>query len=320
MILRLLVALIVAVGSSTMAAAQAYPSRPITVVIPFPAGGPLDFLLRTVMPEMEAQLGQTIIIENRPGATGNLGNAYVAKAPPDGYTLVMTATNIGVLPHVFSHLTYDPIKDFAVVGGVAESPTACVVNSASPIRSFADLINEAKVNPGKLTFGSSGNGSPQHLVGELIAKLNNVKFTHVPYKGGAPAVNDLLGNFLSFLCTSLSNVLTWVQNGQLRALAVTTGERSPMLPDIPTVKELGFGDINEATRFIILAPAQTPQPIMERLSSTLAMALAKPSVKDIYGKAAFEAITKTPDQVGAQIQEQYNLWGPVVRELNLKLE
>jgi tripartite-type tricarboxylate transporter receptor subunit TctC len=321
MILRLLFALIALIGISPLAVAQDYPSRSITVVLPFPPGGPLDFLIRTIQRNMETALGQTIVIESRPGASGNVGSAYVAKAAPDGYTLLTMATNIGVFPHVFPHLPYDPIKDLAVVGVVAETPNVCVVNTASKYQSFADIIKEAKANPGKVVYGSTGTGSPSHLIPELMAKLNKVSFTHVPYKGLAPAITDLLGNFVAYVCAGgLAGVLPLIQEGKLRAIAVTTEKRFPMLPDVPTVKELGFGDIDEGLHYILLAPAMTPKPIMERLSATVAAALAEPSVKEAYGKLGFEVSTKPPAQVSAEIQEQYVFWGPIIKDLNLKLD
>jgi tripartite-type tricarboxylate transporter receptor subunit TctC len=320
MMFRLLFALVAIIGISPIAVAQVYPSRPITVVSPFPPGGPVDFVIRAIQQRMENALAQPLIIESRPGATGNVGSAYVAKAAPDGYTLLLQATIIGAFPHLFRHLPYDPIKDLAVVGGLVESPNACIVNSASKIQSLADLIKEAKNNPGKVHFGSSGVGAPSHLVVELLGRLNDVKFVHVPYKGAAPAMTDLLGNFIEFTCQTLSPALPLIREGKLRAIAVTTEKRSPMLPDVPTVKELGFGNIDEALRYILLAPAATPRPILDRLSTILATILAEPSVKEAFGKAGYEAMTKSPAEVSGQIQAQYEIWGPIVRELNLNSE
>lgn len=317
---RLLLSLAAIIAVPTLAAAQNFPTHPISIVIPFPAGGTLDFILRTIQPKMEAALGQAIVIESKPGGTGNIGNAYVAKSEPDGYTLVETATNIGVFPHIFSHLPYDPIKDLKVVGGVAETPTNCVVNPKSNIQTFADLIKQAKDNPGKLKFGSSGVGAPSHLVVELIARTNNVKFTHVPYKGAGPAMNDLLGGFIDFVCTAVSGAMPFIQQNQLRSIVMVTTNRLPALPDVPTVKELGFGDIDDWSRYIILAPSKTPEPIMQKLSATLAAALAEPSTKEAYARLHYQPITKSPAEVTAYIQQQYDLWGPIVKDLNLKLE
>jgi tripartite-type tricarboxylate transporter receptor subunit TctC len=320
LMLRLTLAIISAIGASQLAAAQEYPSRPITIVIAFPAGGPQDSLIRTIQRQIEAALGQPLVIENRPGATGNIGNAYVAKAEPDGYTLLMTSVNMGMFPHVFPHLAYNPIKDFAAIGEVAENPDVCVVNSQSKINSFAELIKEAKATPGKITFGSSGNGSPSHLIVELIAKLNDVKLVHVPYKGPTLSLTDLMGNFITFTCTGLSSELPFIQQNQLRPLAILTEKRSTLLPNVPTMKELGLGDIKETRPFVLVAPARTPQPILDRLSTTLAKIVSEPSVKETFNKMGYETNARNPAEVSALIQEQYNLWGPFVRELKLKLE
>jgi tripartite-type tricarboxylate transporter receptor subunit TctC len=319
MVVRLLVCLFAALFWLP-ALAQNFPSRPITVVIPFPPGGTLDYILRTIQPKLEASLGQPIVIESRPGATGNIGNAYVAKSEPDGYTLVETATNIGVFPHIFSNLTYDPLKDLTVVGGVAETPTNCVVNPKGRFQTFTDLMKEAKANPGHVKFGSSGVGAPSHLVVELIGRRNNVKFAHVPYKGAQGAMNDLLGNFIDFVCTAISGSMQFTQQNQLRSIAMVSHNRSAALPDVPTVKELGFGDIDDWSRYVIFAPSKTPKPIIDRLSTVLAAALADPAVKEAYAKMSYQPITMTPAQVTALVHEQFDLWGPIVKDLNLKLE
>jgi tripartite-type tricarboxylate transporter receptor subunit TctC len=317
---RLFVAFALIVATLHPAPAQTFPSRPITVVVPFPPGGGLDFLLRTIQPKWEAALGQPMVIENRPGATGNVGNAYVAKADPDGYTLVITATNIGMFPHVFAHLAYDPLKDFTVIGLVGETPGTCIVNPNSKYQSLGTLISEARANPGKLNFGSTGNGSPSQLQTELIAKLNNVKFTHVPYKGSTPVSTDLLGNFIDFTCIALAGPLPLIQEGKLKAIAVATKKRSVLLPDVPTVKELGFGDIDEGSRYILLAPVMTPKPIVDQLRTTLQNILADPGIQKAFMNGGFEVDATTPDQVSAMMQEQFDLWGPFVNELKLKVD
>jgi tripartite-type tricarboxylate transporter receptor subunit TctC len=321
LIQRLWVAVAVFAVACSAAAAQDFPTRPVTIVVPFPAGGPIDFLVRSVQQKLEADLGQAIVVESRPGATGNVGNAYVAKAAADGYTLLATATNIGVFPHIFRQLAYDPLHDIIAIGGLAETPNVCVVNSAGKFQSFPTLIAEAKANPGSIKFGSSGLGAPSHLIVELIGRINHVTFTHVPYKGAAPAINDVLGNFISFMCVGgLSGVMSLIADGKLRAVAVTSDKRSPLLPDVPTLAELGLGNINEGLSYILLAPAMTPQPVQQRLSAALAKAVAEPSVKDTFGKLGYVVITKSPAEVNASIQQQYDLWGPVVKDLNLKLD
>ncbi|MES1155401.1 MAG: tripartite tricarboxylate transporter substrate binding protein, partial [Pseudorhodoplanes sp.] len=252
MMRHLLFGLAAIIEVSLPTAAQEYPSRSITVVIPFPAGGTLDTILRTVQPKMEAALGQSIVVENKPGATGNIGNAYVAKSEPDGCTLLETATNIGVFPHIFPKLNYDPLKDLVIIGGVAETPRVCVVNAEGNIKTFAELLQTAQANPGSVSFGSAGAGASSHLVVELIAQLNHVTFTHVPYKGTAPMNNDLLGGFITFICTAVAGSTSLIQEGRFRPIAMATTGRWPMLPDVPTLKELGFGDINDWTSYVLL--------------------------------------------------------------------
>jgi tripartite-type tricarboxylate transporter receptor subunit TctC len=321
MLWRIIFVLLALGGAAIPVTAQTYPSHAVTVVLPVPPGGSLDFVLRLIQGKFSDAVGQPLIIESRPGAAGNIGTTYVAKAPPDGYTLLATPTNIGILPHVFPNLSYDPIKDFAVVGSLAETPGVCVVSSSSRIKSFADLINEARANPGKINFGSSGAGTPSHLDAELIAKLNNVKMTHVPYKGAAPAIADIMGGFVDFICTALAgSVSALIQDGKLNAIAVTTEKRSKLLSDIPTVKELGFGDIDDSSRYVVLAPALTPKPDIDRISMALKSILRDPSLRDHYAKAGYEVSQTNPTEVAHQIKQQYDLWGPLIRELNLKLE
>jgi tripartite-type tricarboxylate transporter receptor subunit TctC len=321
MIRRLAGLLIVLIGISPIALAQDYPTRSITVVLPFPPGGPLDFLLRSIQGRMESALGQPIIIESKPGAAGNVGTAAVAKAEPDGYTLLGLATNFGIAPYVFSHLPFDPVKDFAVVGSLAETPGVCIVNPASKYHSLAELIKDVQANPGKISYGSGGAGTPSHLEAEMIAKVNNLKWTHVPYKGGVPQIADILGNFIDFGCTGLAGwAFPLIQDGKLRPLAVTSAKRSRVLPDVPTVKELGFGDLDDSSRYIILAPAMTPKPIIERLSKTLVDILADPSLRELYLKSGYEVSDTNPEQVAELIKQQAVIWGPMVKELNLKFD
>jgi tripartite-type tricarboxylate transporter receptor subunit TctC len=316
---RMIFLLLALIGITDIAGAETFPSRPITIVNPFPPGGPLDVIVRTIQPRMEMELGQSIVIESRPGASGNVGGAYVAKAAPDGYTLLTQATNVGLFPHVFPNLPFDPIKDLAVVGALVEAPGVCIVSAKAKNQSLADIINEAKANPGKVNYGSTGNGSPSQIMTELIAKANGVKFTHVPYKGAAPLMTDVTGNFVNFSCQPIAGPLQLIKDGMVKAIAVTTAKRSVLVPDVPTVKELGFGDINESARYILMAPAKTPQPILDRLSTALANALSDPAISEVYVKGGFEVSHSTPDDVRAQIQQQYSL-GAFVKELGLKAE
>ena len=242
----------VAALGAPQALAQQFPSQPVRVVVPFPPGGGTDILVRLIQDKYSAKLGQPVVIDNRPGASGNIGAGVVAKSKPDGYTLLVQATIVGIYPSVYASLPYDPQKDFAWIGGVAESPAVIVTNPNSKFKTINDLINEGKTRP--VNFASAGVGSPQHLATERLSKLNQVQFTHVPYKGSATAVTDLLSGVLDFGTLSLSSVLPLIQEGKLRALALASDNRSKLMPDVPTIKEAGLGDVSGTVRFIIGAP------------------------------------------------------------------
>jgi tripartite-type tricarboxylate transporter receptor subunit TctC len=308
-------------GLTQPVSAQDYPSRPITVVIPFTPGGPLDFLLRTIKEKFEKALGQQILIEDRPGQTGIVGSAYAAKAAPDGYTLLMTSANNGMFPHIFRNLPHDPIKDFVPVGEVAQTPEVIVVHPSSRFQTLADLIKEAKENPGKVRYGSSGNGTPSHIITEYMGKLNGVKFVHVPYKNSLESLDDVMQKSLDFVCTGLSGrALPLIREGKMKPIAVIGNKRSSQLPDVPTVKEAGFGDVEEVSRYILVAPAKTPKPIIDRLSVALTSVLADQAVQKVYIERGFEIAHSTPAEVSAAIQHEYDFWGPVLKELNLKID
>jgi tripartite-type tricarboxylate transporter receptor subunit TctC len=301
-----------------LAEAQNFPSRPITVIVPYPEGFALDYLPRAIEGKMERALGQSLIIENKPGELGNIGNSYVAKAAPDGYTLAMTAVNIGVFPYIYSKMAYNPLTDFAGVGQIAETPGVCIVNTASRFQTFGDLMREAKENPRRLKFGSASTGAPSHLIVELIAKLNDVKFTHVPYTHAQYSSAAVLDNSVDFTCNGLVGMLPLIRDGKVRALAVTSARRSRVLPEVPTVNEAGFGDVDENSRHILLAPARTPTPVLDVLSTALTSVLEDPAIQDDFIKHGFDLDRVSPAQVITLIQKQHDLWGPFIKELNLK--
>jgi tripartite-type tricarboxylate transporter receptor subunit TctC len=320
MLFRFLLASAAIICVTYSALAQEFPVRPITVVVPFAPGGGMDFILRTFQGGWESALGQPLIIENKPGATGNIGNAFVAKAEPDGYTLLLTQVNIGVFPHVFAHLSYNPLTDFVAIGGVAETPNACVVNPASKYQTFSDIINDARISPGKIKYGTTGVGAPSHLAAEMISRINNVRMTQVPYKGPIPALTDLMGGFIDFICLASVNALPFIRDGKLKAIAVTTQKRSVLLPEVPTITETGIADMNESSRYILVAPAKTPRPIVDRISRVLASVLGDATVEQVFFNAGFEASHTSSIEVSTQIREQYDTWGPIVKELNLRLD
>jgi tripartite-type tricarboxylate transporter receptor subunit TctC len=317
-LIGLLVAALVALGVP-QASAQQFPSQPVRMVVPFPPGGGTDILVRLIQDKYAARLGQPIVVDNRPGASGNIGAALVAKSKPDGYTLLVQATIVGIYPSVFANLGYDPIADFSWVGGVAESPAVVVVNPNSKYKTIGDLMADAKARPKQLNFASAGVGAPQHLATERLAKLNNVAFTHVPYKGSATAITDLMSGVLDFGTLSMSSVLPLIQDGKLRALAVASESRTKILPNVPTIKESGFGDVSGTVRFIVGAPAGTPDDVVQKLSRDLQAVVKESDIQEGFLKRGYEITLASPKEVQAMVREQKELWQDLVRELNLKM-
>lgn len=318
-LVSLVFAAVAAIGIP-QAVAQQFPSQPVRVVVPFPPGGGTDILVRLIQDKYAARLGQPVVIDNRPGASGNIGGGVVAKSKPDGYTLLVQATIVGIYPTVFASLPYDPQKDFVWIGGVAESPAVIVTNPNSKLKTIADLMAEAKARPKQVNFASAGVGSPQHLATERLGRLNNVTFTHVPYKGSATAITDLLSGVLDFGTLSFSSVLPLIQEGKLRALALASDKRSKLMPDVPTIKEAGLGDVSGTVRFIVGAPAGTPDAAVAKLSTDLNAVVKDPEIQEGFAKRGYEITLATPKEVLAMVREQKELWEPLVRELKLKFD
>ena len=308
-------------AASRALAQPAWPNRPIKLVVPFPPGGGTDVLARMVAERLRPLLGETVVIDNRPGATGNIGNDFVAKAPPDGYTVLIQGTIIGMFPHIFAKLSYDPVKDLVAVGTIAESPNVIVVNPASPFNSMQDLVKAAKADPSKmLNYGSAGVGSPQHLAMEQLARIAGIKVQHINYRGTAPAVNDLLANQTHFGAYSLSSMLPLIQGKKLRVLAVMSEKRTALVPDVPTLAELGFPGVDSSIRFALFVPFGTPPDITARLAAANGKAIADPVLKESFLKAGYEVVTATPEQTAAMVRREFTTWGPVVNDLGLKPE
>ena len=292
----------------------------IKVVVPFPPGGGTDVLARMVTEKMRVDLNQNMVIDNRPGATGNIGNDLVAKASPDGYTILVQGTIIGMFPHIFAKLNYDPVKDLRAVGTIAESPNVIVVNPASPFNSVAEMVAAGKAKPGSLNYGTAGVGSPQHLAFEQVANLAGIKIQHITYRGTAPAVTDLLANQTDLGAFSLSSVLSLIQGKKLRVLAVMSEKRTPLLADVPTLQELGFSGVDSSIRFAFFVPPGTPQPIIARLNLATQRTLSDPAIKAEFAKAGYDAVASSPEQTTAMVQKEYATWGPLVKQLGLKME
>lgn len=307
--------------ASAAGSAGAWPTQAVKLVVPFPPGGGTDVLARMLAERLRPLLNQTVVIENRPGATGNIGNDLVAKSAPDGHTVLIQGTIIGSFPHLFAKLTYDPVKDLQAVGTVAESPNVIVVQPGSPLRSVQDLLAAAKVDASKpLNYGTAGVASPQHLAMELLASMAGVKLQHITYRGTTPAVNDLLGGQTQFGAFSLSSMLPLIQGGKLRALAVLTERRTPLLPDAPSMAELGHRGVDSSIRFALFVPAATPADVVNRLAALNSQALADPALKEAFVKAGYDIVSATPAQTAAMVAREHAVWGPVVRQIGLKPE
>jgi tripartite-type tricarboxylate transporter receptor subunit TctC len=319
---RMVLAAACAIAFCGAAAAQDYPSRPITLVVPYAAGGGNDVMARIVAEKMSKSLGQQIVIENKGGAGGSIATRQVAKAAPDGYTLGLGGTGtLAINPTLYHNVGYDPRRDFAPVGLIATSALVVLVNNDVPAKTIPELIALAKKEPGKFTYASAGVGSGIHLGAELFATMADIKLTHVPYKGSSPALADLLGGHVDIYFSSLPPAIGLIRDGRVRALGVTGPQRSPLLPDLPTVAEAGPLPGYEAVlHYGIVAPAGTPQPAIAKLSAALIAALAEPDVRERIAADGAEAASMTPAEYAADIDREENKWSKVVKLSGAKVE
>jgi len=313
---------LVVVLQSPLAGAQAgYPNHPIRLVVPFPAGGTTDILARAVAQRMSETLGQQVVVDNRPGAGGNIGSELVAKSAPDGYTLLMgTVGTHAINPSLYSKMPYDHVKDFTPVILVAGVPNVLVVNPDLPVKTVAELIAYGKANPGKLNFASSGSGTSIHLSGELFKTLTGVQMTHVPYKGSSPALTDLMGGQVQLMFDNLPSSLGFIKAGKLRALAVTSAARSTALPDVPTVAESGLPGFEASSWFGVLAPAGTPRDIVTRINAEVAKWLASPEAREKLASQGAIAAGGSPEDFVRHIGAETTKWAKVVKESGAKVE
>ncbi len=302
------------------AMAQAWPSKTISLVVPFPAGGTTDVLARAVGAELSKSLGQPVIVESKPGAGATLGADFVAKAKPDGYTLLMGAVHHTIATSVYQKLPYSFQKDFAPVTTVALVPNILVVNPAIPAKTVAELVSYAKANPGKLNFGSNGNGTAQHLIGAQFEVMGGVQLVHVPYKGSGPLTTDLLGGQISMSFDTITPVLQSVKSGKLRALAVTSAKRSSTLPDVPTLDESGMKGFNLGTWFGILAPVATPKEIVVRLNTEIVKIINSPDFRKKMAEIGAEPIGNTSEQMAVQIKEDTERYAKLVKDAKVSIE
>ncbi|MDZ5455861.1 tripartite tricarboxylate transporter substrate binding protein [Azohydromonas lata] len=301
--------------------AQSYPAKAIKVVVPFPPGGGPDIIAREVTQKVTAATGWTFVIDNRPGAGGNLGVDAVAKSPADGYTLVLGQTsNLAINPSLYAKLPYNPLKDLAPITTAATAPLALVVSTSSPYKTLADVVNAAKAKPGAVNFASPGNGTVAHLTGELFQKAAGVRFQHVPYKGANQALNDVIGGQVDLYMASVTSVLQQIRNGKLRPLAVTSAKRVNDLPQAPTIAEAGYKGFDATTWFGFLAPAATPKDIVARLNTEFNKALQQNDLRKRLGEEGADVAGSTPEQFATLMRDELQRWSKVVKESGAKLD
>jgi len=302
-------------------ATDAYPSRPVRWVVPFPPGGAMDNIARMLGEHLGKKLGQTFVIENKPGAGGNIGADSVAKSDADGYTMMIVANGQAVNRFLYNKLSYDPVKDFTPVSLLAVVPNVLVTQADRPTpKAVPELIASAKAQPGKWTYASAGNGTSIHLAGVLFASMAGVDMLHVPYKGSGPAIADLLGGQVDYMFDSITSARPHILSGKLKAIAVTTRTRSPALPDVPTVAEAGLAGYELAPWFAVFMPAGTPAPVVQKMNSELVAALQLPEIRDRLKVIGAEPIGSTPQELGSYLQSEMDKWGRIIRERGLRAD
>jgi len=302
------------------AAAQDYPSRPIRVVVPFSPGGAVDGPTRMVAQELSKRLGQQVVVDNRPGAGATIGSEAVAKSPPDGYTLLLASQTNAISATLYPKLSYSPIDDFAPISLIGREPGVVVVHPSLPVGNVKELIDLARSQPGKLDYASSGNGSGQHLFAAQLFSMADVKLTHVPYRGSGQATTDLIGGVVKVSVPGLAGMLPHIRSGRLRALAVTSAQRSPQLPDVPTLAESGYPSYSAYVWLGLLAPKRTPAAIIDLLNREVLAVLGLPEVRTYMANASIDAIGSTPAEFGAFFRAERDTWARVIQSSGAKLD
>jgi tripartite-type tricarboxylate transporter receptor subunit TctC len=307
-----------AVLAAPAAHAQGYPSKPIRIIVPYATGGGPDILARLVASEATTSLGPTIV-ENRPGAGGNVGSDFVAKSPPDGYTLLMTTTATHAInPALYPNIPYDSLKDFTPISLVAYTPLMLVVANDVPVKNLRELVAYAKANPGKVSFASAGAGTMQHISAELFSAQAGVDLVHVPYKGSGQVMPDLISGRVSIMFNSLPALLPFVKDGKLRAIGVTTAKRTPAAPDVPTLDEAGLAGFEASAWYAMYGPAGLPRDVVQRLNAEVVKIVNSPKVLERYAALGLDAATSTPEALGALTSRDRAKWTRVIKERNIK--
>ena len=305
----------IATGLSPWSMAQAkFPQRPVTLVVPTPPGGSTDFTARLIAEPLTRALGQSIIVDNKPGGSGNIGNQFVARSKPDGYTLLMAYSGYQVgNPHLFKDAGWEPIKDFVPVAMVTRAPQVVAIHHALPVNTLQELVAYAKKNPGKLNYASSGNGSIQHIAGELFKQLTGTFITHIPYRGSGPAVQDLLAGTVDLHITTPASVVAHIKSGRLRALAVTSPKRLTSLPDVPTATEAGLKGYDLDSWFALYAPVGTPAAVVQQINAEVNKILQTPEVRKKAEDSGTAVEAMTPAQLGEFTRKELDYWGGVIK-------
>jgi tripartite-type tricarboxylate transporter receptor subunit TctC len=313
-------AAVLALAAAGALAQTAYPTRPVRVIVPFAPGGFTDVVARILGQKLSVALGQQVIVENKPGAGSTIGTDFVAKSPPDGHTLLMVSSTHVISPWLYKNLPYDPIKSFAVVSKLADSPYVLLVNPKVPARNVQEFIALAKAAPNTIHYASSGNGSAQHMMGGLFVALTGAPLKHVPYRGSGGAATDLVAGVVESSFAGVPNALAQVPAGRLKALAVTTSKRAPQLPDVPTMQEAGVADYDASVWLALLAPAGTPPEVVARLNTEVAKLMATADTRKALFDAGVEAVSSSPEEMTAYMTQELARWGKLVKDIGVKID
>jgi len=319
-LLAIAITLFAALAPTHAAAQAAYPARPVRIVVPFPPGGTSDILARTISARLQGPLGQPVVVENRPGAGGNIAGDAVAKAAPDGYTILMGTSSLAISKSLYKKLSYDLLTDFAPITQAVNYTNLLVVHPSTGFSSVAELLAAARAKPGTLVYGTAGNGTPPHMTGELFKAYTGVDITHVPYKGGAPAIADLIAGQIPMMFDNVPPLLPHVRSGRIKALAVTSLQRIAVLPEVPTLHELGLKDFDAVGWNGLLAPAGTPRPIVNRIHDEVIRVLRIPEVRDGLTSQGADIVGNSPDEFAAWIRTEVKKWGEVVQRSGAKVD
>ncbi|MGA7005289.1 MAG: tripartite tricarboxylate transporter substrate binding protein [Pseudolabrys sp.] len=319
---RVIVAALLTTGLFSQQAALAqYPTKPVHIVVPYPAGGAVDAFARVLTQQLSEMWGQQVVVDNRPGASTMIGAEQVAKSPPDGYTLLLTAElTLVIVPHLYEKIPYDPLRDFAPVVALVSATQALVANPSLPVKTVKDLVALAKAKPGQLTFGSFGNGSTGHLNMEVLQAMTGARFNHIPYNGAGPAMNDVIGGHIDFMLAALSIVKGNVQAGKLHMIGVGSNHRSSEFPDVPTLSESGAPGFEAKSWFGLVAPAGTPPDVIKKINQDVTRVISDHAFAEKYLAAqGLESITGTPEQFAAFVRAETVRWGKIVKDADVKM-